>query len=303
MEPLSVFTDRNRLALLYHYCRLKLPSVRLGFGDFQRHLARTYHVYHAKQPTTPANYLASLAPLDWYLCSACISQDGRAWELLFATRTGQRDCLLVDALRARASRFYPRDMERQENVVQEFWTHLIVSQNDSVPILARYDGQRPLVPWLIRVFQNWLHSMGRIKHFDALPEDDIAPSLPVTSPSDSRWHDAFRQAAHEWLGEIAESDQLLLGLRWRYRMSQREVANLLNVNEGTITRRIDKLRDKCLDRIGKQLQSDGWSGEDLNEYILTEMASVLSDEPRLSADQIGRLVMQMGKELPQLLEQ
>ncbi len=26
---------------------------------------------------------------------------------------------------------------------------------DSLPVLARYDGQRPLAPWLIRVFQNW----------------------------------------------------------------------------------------------------------------------------------------------------
>ena len=53
-------------------------------------------------------------------------------------------------------RLYPRDEERQETAVTEFWSNLIAPENEeSLPILARYDGQRPLAPWLIRVFQNW----------------------------------------------------------------------------------------------------------------------------------------------------
>ena len=62
----------------------------------------------------------------------------------------------MDALRARAARLYPRDEERQDTAVADFWGHLCIAETaGSVPVMARFDGQRPLVPWLIRVFQNW----------------------------------------------------------------------------------------------------------------------------------------------------
>ena len=59
------------------------------------------------------------------------------------------------------------------------------------------------------------------------------------------------------LGELSDDDVLLLGLRIRYRLSQREVAQLLKVHEGTISRRTDHLRDQCLDYLAKQLVEAG----------------------------------------------
>src|SRR5205085_183957 len=132
------------------------------------------------------------------------------------------DCLLYDALRARAVRLYPRDEEKQETAVTEFWSHLLVPESsESSAILARYDGQRPLVPWLIRVFQNWHISQLRHKPgVQSLPEDDLA--LPMPAEPDSRWHERFCQTAREVLGELGEGELLILGLRVRYRMSQRD---------------------------------------------------------------------------------
>jgi len=108
---------------------------------------------------------------------------------------------------------------------------------------GRYDGQRPLAPWLIRVFQN-LHLSKLRQHGGAgsLPDDDIAVPLPTAARVDRRWHEAFVAAARDWLDSATESERLILGLRWRYRMSQREVAHLLGVHEGTISRQTDKLR-------------------------------------------------------------
>ena len=57
-------------------------------------------------------------------------------------------------------------------------------------------------------------------------------------------------------------------------MSQREVANLLGVHEGSISRQTDKLRDHALDAIGKRLVEDGWTGDDLEGYILAEMGVI-----------------------------
>lgn len=288
-----------RTALLYHYCRLQFPGVVLASDRARDHLVRTFNLFAAKAPPglTWNAYFDHLYALDWYLCCGCLENDNRAWEALFATRTGRSDCLLIDALRARAVRLYPRDEERQEAAVTEFWAHLLVSESPgSVPVLARYDGQRPLAPWLIRVFQNWhvsqLRSGGGTQ---TLPEDDIA--LPLPDKADGRWHDGFCTAAREWLDTLTEHESLLLGLRWRYRLSQRDISHVFGVHEGTISRQTDKLRDRCLDHVGRKLTADGWTGDDIESFILTELGSLLVDEPRLSADQLTAMLARKGKKL------
>jgi len=297
MAMMQLSLPNARLALLFHYCRMQIPLVGLRFEPFGLHLERTFAIFQKKSADlTWEAYLSSLYVLDWYLCCGCIEGDNRSWELLFATRTGRSDCLLIDALRARAVRLYPRNEEKQENAVADFWSHLLVSETPgSIPVMARYDGQRPLAPWLIRVFQNWHVSHLRSSSgTQALPEDDLAMPLPERGTGETRWHDAFCLAARDWLGTIGESELLLLGLRWRYRLSQRDVAQLLKVHEGTISRQTDKLRDRALESIGQKLVMDGWTGADLEGFVLTEMGGLLMDEPRLSADQLTALLKKRG---------
>jgi RNA polymerase sigma factor (sigma-70 family) len=286
--------------LLYHFCRMQLPAVVLSPDTCEHHLQRTFQLYQAKAGAAASweGYLDNLYPLDWFVASACLDGNERAWEYLFAARAGRTDCLLLDALRARAVRLYPRDEERQESAVNEFWGHLYIPETPgAVPILGRYDGMRPLVPWLIRVFQNWhISQLRRRAGIQSLPEDDLA--LPLPSTSDGRWHEAFCQAARECLGEMKDSELLILGLRLRYHMSQREVANLLGLHEGTLSRRTDQLRDRCLEYISERLLSQGWTGDDLSEYVRTEMGSLLLDDPRLSADHLAKLLADQGKKLP-----
>jgi RNA polymerase sigma factor (sigma-70 family) len=160
-----------------------------------------------------------------------------------------------------------------------------------LPILARYDGQRPLAPWLIRVFQNWHLSKLRSHHgVSTLPDDEIAMPLDAAKGGATRWHESFVQAARDWLSGIDEDERLLLGLRWRYRLSQREAANLLGLHEGSLSRRTDKLRDRALEQIGTRLVNEGWTGDDLEGFVLTELGSLLTDDPRLSADQLTRML-------------
>lgn len=286
--------------VLYHFCRLQLPDVRVQETDVSRHLQRTFDLSRRKSETPVKwdDYLARLYPLDWFVAIGCLEGSVPAWEHLFAARTGRADCLLVDALRARAVRLYPRDAEGQESAVTEFWSHLLVADNPtSVPVLARYDGLRPLVPWLIRVFQNW--HVSRLRHATGvrpLPEDDLA--LPLESKENGRWHEAFCLAARDWLKDLGETELLILGLRLRYRLSQREVATLLGVHEGTVSRQTSQLRDDCFDRIGRRLVQEGWTGDDLEGYVLNEMGGLLLDEPRLSADNLARLLAARGRSLP-----
>jgi RNA polymerase sigma factor (sigma-70 family) len=301
--PLSP-ADKGRVLLLYHFCRLQLPAVRLPEPTFAAHLDRTFRLFLPKAPgpVTWAAYLEGLYAVDWAVCVGCLERINAAWEQLFNARTGRSDCLLVDALRARAVRLYPRDEEKQDTAVTEFWSGLIAPESEgSLPILARYDGQRPLAPWLIRVFQNWhLSKLRQHSGVTALPDDEIAMPLDAAPRigDGTRWHEAFVGAAREWLGAIDDDERLLLGLRWRYRMSQRDVAGLLGLHEGSISRRTDKLREKALEQIGNRLVAEGWTGDDLEGFVLTELGALLTDDPRLSADQLGRLLAAKGKHLP-----
>jgi RNA polymerase sigma factor (sigma-70 family) len=302
--PLSP-ADRGRVTLLYHFARLQMPAVKLSEAAFLSHLQRTFAIFLPKAPgvVTWAAYAEGLYAVDWLVCVGCLDGQNAAWEALFNARTGRSDCLLVDALRARAVRLYPRNEERQETAVSEFWSNLIAPESEgTLPVLARYDGQRPLAPWLIRVFQNWhLSKLRQHSGVTTLPDDEIALPLDPGQKADGsdRWHETFVSAAREWLGSIGDDERLLLGLRWRYRLSQREAAKLFGLNEGTLTRRTDKLRDRALEHVGARLIADGWAGDDLEGFVLTELGSLLTDDPRLSADQLGRLLAARGKALPE----
>jgi RNA polymerase sigma factor (sigma-70 family) len=283
-----------------------MPGLALPPARFEHHLQRCYQLHRAKkaregsQPPFDA-FLSDLYAVDWFLCCACLENQPRAWDYLFAARASRTDCLLVDALRARAVRLFPRDAERQEEAVTDFWGFLLAGEKAGVPILARYDGQRPLVPWLIRVFQNkHISELRQHKGLLPLPDEELDDhELPLAQESDARWHEEFRAAAREWLAELKDNDLLLLGLRGRCRMKQREVAHLLGVHEGNISRHTDKLRDQALEYIGSKLRELGWTGDDLSDFFLKEMDSLLLDEPRLALDQLAALLAQRGKKLPE----
>lgn len=288
------------LWVLYHFFRVQWPAVVLQPPVLERHLHRTYELHRAKAggSVTWEKYLENLYALDWFLAVACLEGNTQAWEQLFAARASRSDCLLVDALRARAVRLYPRDEERQDSAVTEFWSHLLVSETSaSVPVLARYDGQRPLVPWLIRVFQNW--HVSQLRHRagqQPLPDDDLA--LPLPQEPNGHWHEAFCLAAREGISQLGDNEVLILGLRLRYRMSQREVAALLGIHEGTVSRQTTQLRDRLLEHISRRLAAQGWAGEDLADYVRIEMGSLLLDDPRLAVDRLAGLLAARGRPLP-----
>src|SRR5438552_17091987 len=91
-----------RAHLLYHFCRLQAPAVRLDAVACTRHLERTFALHRRREGERASwdHYLDNLYPVDWYVASACLDGITAAWEYLFAARAGRSDCLLPDALRA-----------------------------------------------------------------------------------------------------------------------------------------------------------------------------------------------------------
>jgi RNA polymerase sigma factor (sigma-70 family) len=286
------------LALLYHFCRIQRPRLALTLAVFSKHAERMFERARRMQPAFDwPRFVANLQALDAFLVAACLEGLQPAWEQLFAAKVGRADRLLLDALRSRAARLYPRNEQEQQTAIDDFWGHLIVPPAEGTPpILARYDGQRPLVPWLLRVFQNRhiskLRSPG--EHLGTLADDDQLHVAALDPSPNSVWHELFCDAARTWLQSLPDKDLVLLGLRWRYQLSQRETAQLLGIHEGTLSRQIDKLRENCLEEIHRQLESQGWTGEDLEGYVLSEMAGVLLDEPKLSLASLGQRMKRLG---------
>jgi RNA polymerase sigma factor (sigma-70 family) len=290
----------SRARLVFAFGRLQLPSVRVNEAALSSHLERTYAIYASKegQAASWADYWSRLHAFDWYLACGCLERNPEAWQRLFALRANPADALLIDALRLRAVRLYPRDLERQEAAVSEYWSRLLVHENSGqTPILMRYDGLRPLAPWLIRVFQNWhLSDLRRKFEETGACENEWSGA----GQNDWQWRDAFREAAREWLSTIDEDDQLLIGLRWRYRLSQRDAAKLLGMHEGTLSRHTAALRDRYLLYIEEQLTGQGWTGTDLRDFMLAEMEGVLMDEPLLGISSLARLIARRGFKVPEI---
>ncbi len=42
--------DELRRSLLYHFCRLQLPGIAVTPEAFEKHLNRTWQLFHTKEP-------------------------------------------------------------------------------------------------------------------------------------------------------------------------------------------------------------------------------------------------------------
>ena len=122
--------------------------------------------------------------------------------------------------------------------------------------------------------------------------------MPLLIEPNGRWHEQFCQASREWLNQINQQERLILGLRYRYRMSQRDVAKILEIHEGTLSRQTTQLRDRCLEWVTRQMIAEGWTGDGLDEFIQNEMGNLLMEDPRLAADKLAGYLADKGKSLP-----
>ncbi len=290
--------------MLRAFCGVHLPGINLHHEKLSFHLQRCTDLFNAKcrvKGLPEKSSLEGLHFLDFYLTASCIEGISTAWETLFASKTGRHDQLLVDALRSRAARLFPGDTTRQEDTVAEFWGFLLTGEKEtSGSVLEKYDGRRPLIPWLIRVFHNSnLTKLRQNKHDKPLGEDE-ADEMYWHAPeiSDEHWHQEFRLAAQEWLETLSDQEKLLLGLRIRYRLTQREAASFLGIHESNVSRLTDKIRQNFIHIIEPRLLNAGWSGEDMLAFVNTEMETLILDEPRLSSENLAVLLAKKGLQPP-----
>ena len=91
--PALSSADRGRIAVLYQFVRLQLPTIRIPEPKFLAHLERSFRLFQSKtpRPVSWAEFLEGLYAIDWAVCVGCIEGLNPAWETLFAARTGRSD--------------------------------------------------------------------------------------------------------------------------------------------------------------------------------------------------------------------
>lgn len=298
--PAAISAADARFGLLFAFASLQQPRIGLPATVYRRHLERMHRRASQLEPDW-VRFLGKVHGLDAFVAAACLENLEAGWESLFRAPAGRADRLFIETLRQHAARCFPHDVGRQEECLQDFWGHLLVPpSDDSLPILERYDGLRPLIPWLIRVFHNRLISQlrGPYARHEGLGEDDWLPGPDEDGGSHSRWEETFLEAARAWLAQLNDQEMLLLGLLWRFRLSQREVAALFGIHEGTLSRQVSKLREQALGHLTRSMQAAGWTGDDLQGFVLREMWQVLLDEPRLSLPALAQLCARRGLAVP-----
>src|SRR3954465_1782900 len=125
--------DRTHLPLLYHFTPRRPAGVAVPFAAFARRLGSAFAQQQARaaaegRAVTWEAFVENLHALDWFMACACLEGMQAGWESLFSSRASRTDSLLVDALRSRAVRLFPRDVERQEEAVMEFWGYLLAGE-------------------------------------------------------------------------------------------------------------------------------------------------------------------------------
>src|SRR6516165_1473601 len=99
---------------------MQRPQLGLTLVIFAGHTQRMFERAQRVQPQLKWDtFLGQLQTLDVFLVVACLEGVSAAWEQLFAARVGRADRLLLDALRTRAARLYPRHEQEQETAINE----------------------------------------------------------------------------------------------------------------------------------------------------------------------------------------
>ena len=65
-------------------------------------------------------------------------------------------------------------------------------------------------------------------------------------------------------------------------------------------RRTDALRDQCLDVLSRRLTESGWTGDDLSEFVRTEMHAQMREDAALTEhfrDRMTERLLQTAEEL------
>ena len=195
-----------------------------------------------------------------------------------SARSGVLRCLVA---RTKAGDGASREelAERSGRAAYSFALQLVRNQADAQDVaqdslirffssLDRFDEQRPVLPWLFRIVRNRVVDLGRRESLrrgasldtGSARGDAIDPvDLKADPHRDSERRDLQRRI---WtsLGELQEAHRDILVLRDYQDLSYRQIAEVLEIPQGTVMSRLHAARK----RLRARLLESGWTFGDKN---------------------------------------
>jgi RNA polymerase sigma-70 factor (ECF subfamily) len=111
--------------------------------------------------------------------------------------------------------------------------------------LERFDPERPMRPWLLRITRNTAYNRMRAarRYLAALRKAarlDPSLSAPGRSPDEDGSRRALRNLLWQAVQRLSHTDQEVIYLRYYLEMSQAEAAEALEVAQGTVKSRLHR---------------------------------------------------------------
>ncbi|NNE44298.1 MAG: sigma-70 family RNA polymerase sigma factor [Gemmatimonadetes bacterium] len=115
--------------------------------------------------------------------------------------------------------------------------------------LERFDAERPLAPWLVRIATNRAMTLLEVRQRRPVEElEDTVPDpgdLPDEATERRRLHERVRQH----LEGLPEDQRAILVLRATDQLSYREIADTLDIPIGTVMSRLARARETMRKRM------------------------------------------------------
>ena len=120
--------------------------------------------------------------------------------------------------------------------------------------LDRFDGTRPLLPWLLAIARRaCLDQLRARRHERAYPDGGVAAELSAVSPGSLERHVSAREELGllaEAFGKLAEGPREALALFHFHELSYKEIAEQLEIPMGTVMTWIHRGRDALRTALG-----------------------------------------------------
>jgi RNA polymerase sigma-70 factor len=191
--------------------------------------------------------LAALRAADLALALGCLSRDERAWDTLCA----QYRPALYEAARA-----LTHDETQARDLADSLLAELYGAEPGAEgrrPRLAYFHGRSSLKTWLRSVlYQKFVDEYRRQRRLEPLAEEmrePAASSRAVSEPDERRYADLLGEAVKDALGALPPPDKLLLSYYYVQGLTLKQVGRLRAEHEATISRQLNRLRQKLRQRI------------------------------------------------------
>lgn len=229
------------VAEAYARGRAAYPKLSLSESAFRRFLGR---VLAGRTPSA----IEKLNGAELFFACACAEQiDGAA--KLFEER-------FVPIIRRAVARVLSEPAEREE-AVQRTRQHLLVSDRERPPNIAKFRGEGPLASWVAVASIRLAVSMGRSatseRRLRTKAANEIAGADPEILLMKGQIRRELEAAVAAALQRLDDRERLLLRLYLVSGMTVAAIGRSLGLSQSTVSRHIAGARDRLLDDVRRTL--------------------------------------------------